>query len=440
MSLETPIEPDDPADSFQLKGIGKRYWKFDRASDRVKQMLLSPLLGRDYGREFWALRDVSFSVRKGECFGVVGRNGGGKSTLLQIAYGTLLPTLGAVGRRGRISALLELGSGFSPIFTGRENVMLQGAILGIPRAEMERRLPEIAAFADIGDFLDQPVKTYSSGMFVRLAFSVAVNVDPEVLIVDEALAVGDIAFQAKCFRKMEEFRAKGVTILFVSHDLGTVVQLCDRAVLLERGQVRALGPAKEVVDEFRRVSAEAVSEQAATGTVALTPAPTGSLRSRFRLNPGMHEYGDRHATIEDFGLLDAAGNAVESLTGGEELKLVIEVLVHRDLACPILAFNLRDLRGVEIFTTNTWYLGQDPGFCAAGTRLRAEFRTRFPLGGGTYALSFACTEVAGGGLAVHHRLFDALLIESRPARRFGGIADFGAEVAVERQAPGGARC
>lgn len=269
--------------AIKVEGLSKCYHTYDTPRDRLKQFLLpriQRMLGlspKQYYREFWALKDVSFEVKKGETVGIVGRNGSGKSTLLQIICGTLHPTSGGVKTNGRIAALLELGSGFNPDFTGRENVYMNGAVLGLSREEVDHRFDDINAFADIGQFIEQPMKTYSSGMMVRLAFSVAINVDPEILIVDEALAVGDEAFQRKCFARIETIRDNGGTILFVHHGAQAVVQLCDRAMLFDRGEIILEGQPKTVVNQYQRfanATAE-VAENIRSQIFAMRDAPSG---------------------------------------------------------------------------------------------------------------------------------------------------------------------
>jgi len=240
---------------ISVKGVGKRYYLYEHPQDRLKDHLLWRF-GKSYGREFWALREMSFDVRRGETIGIIGRNGSGKSTILQIIAGILKPTMGEVQINGRVAALLELGSGFNPEFTGRENVFLNGAILGISHEEMEKRFDEIVSFADIGDFIDQPVKLYSSGMFVRLAFAVTTSIDADVLLVDEALAVGDVFFRQKCYRRLEELRKRGVAIVLVSHAMMDVEQFCQRALLLDRGNVIFRGSSSEAVKRYYLIRQE----------------------------------------------------------------------------------------------------------------------------------------------------------------------------------------
>ena len=269
--------------AVRASDLGKMYRIYDRPEDRLKQMLLCRV-GRSYGHEFWGLRHVSFEVKRGERFGIIGKNGAGKSTLLQIIAGTVAPSEGEVRLRGRVSALLELGSGFNPEFTGRENVFLNGSILGVPRSEIEARFDDIAAFADIGDFIDQPVKLYSSGMFVRLAFAVTTSVDADILVIDEALAVGDIFFRQKCYRRLDDLVSRGVSIILVSHAMTEVEQFCQRALLLDQGQPLLVGSASEAVKRYYLLEQQGRSVAAAKRRGATQSRPRRSSRGRSRFS------------------------------------------------------------------------------------------------------------------------------------------------------------
>ncbi|HNW40152.1 MAG TPA: ABC transporter ATP-binding protein, partial [Candidatus Omnitrophota bacterium] len=308
---------------LKIENIGKRYEIYNAPHHRLLQTLFR---GRkQFYKEFWALRDVSFEVKRGECVGIIGRNGSGKSTLLQVVTGTLEPTLGKVEVRGRVSALLELGSGFNPEFTGRENVYVNGAILGLSKAEMDKKFDEIAAFADIGEFIEQPVKIYSSGMYVRLAFAIAINVDPDILIIDEALSVGDIRFQVKCYRKLEEFREKGKTIVFVSHSSTDVVRLCNRAIWLDSGSIRKSGISKNIVEEYHAwmVHDTGVQQVAELPAIALenkdpkydlVPVPTNALIT-----------GEVGAFVELVGFFTEDNKRITTLDRGKNVKIVHQV-------------------------------------------------------------------------------------------------------------------
>ena len=408
---------------IEVQNVGRCYRIYDRPQDRLKDLLFARF-GEARGRDFWALKDVSLNVGRGEVLGIVGRNGSGKSTLLQIIAGTLQPTTGQVRTAGRIAALLELGSGFNPEFTGRENVYMNGAILGMPAEVMKERLEDILAFAEIGEFIDQPVKTYSSGMYVRLAFAVAVHVDPEVLVVDEALSVGDFAFQAKCFRRIKEFCDRGVSILLVTHDLGSVVRFCNRAILLDHGHLKGTGDPKSIVDLYKQiVSPAAVRPSTATGAAEGAPAGEICFRDRKSFNPGLLEYGSKDVEIVDFQFVDSQGTPVHVLMTDEPVSIEITAIVRRPVKHPIMAFAIKDLKGVELCGTNTLLEDVELGATAPGDRVTVRMTQRLPLQRGAYTLSLGCTEYVDEGLAVHHRLYDAVIFEVHPQRRFVGVFD-----------------
>ena len=333
--------------SIQVKNINKTYKLYSKPSDRLRE-------GLGFGKkkrytEFQALKDVSFDVYRGETVGIIGTNGSGKSTILKIITGLLTPTAGSVTVNGRISALLELGAGFNGEYNGIENIYLNGTMIGFSEKEIDERLDDIIKFADIGDFINQPVKTYSSGMFVRLAFAVAINIDPEILIVDEALSVGDVFFQAKCYHKFEEFKKKGKTILFVSHDLSSISKYCDRVVLLNRGDKVAEGGPKEMVDLYKRFLVHQEDTQPVT---TFTPND-GTWRGGLQLNPQISEYGEKQAEIVDFGIFDEHGRLTNTIEKGTQCTFKIKVKFLQDLTEPIIAFTIKDLKGTEVTGTNT---------------------------------------------------------------------------------------
>ncbi len=360
-----------------VKRLGKCYHIYDRPQDRLKQALFR-VLGKRYYRDFWALRDVSLEVRRGEAVGILGRNGSGKSTLLQIIAGTLAPTTGSAEVAGRVAALLELGSGFNPEFTGRENVYLNGAILGLTREQVAERFDAIAGFADIGQFLDQPVKTYSSGMMVRLAFAVQVQLEPDVLIVDEALAVGDALFQKRCFQRIEELRGRGVTLLFVSHDQEAVRSLTDRAVLLEEGRVRASGSSGEVLLEYRRLLheqekryfAHALRERVEHTAVSSAPGSHAAAQS----------FGDLDAEVVGAVVLNAAGEETRYFAPGEQVRIRTRVRSRIAQERLNVSLRIRNRQGVKMYSWGT--LNQDMAGWAAGTLAEgaAFWERRFDAG------------------------------------------------------------
>jgi ABC-type polysaccharide/polyol phosphate transport system ATPase subunit len=353
--------------------ISKLYRLYRRPSDRILE--LAPFLGHRFHTDFWALRDVSIEVDRGEILALVGPNGSGKSTLLQIVSGILQPTSGRVITEGRVAALLELGAGFNPEFTGRENVFINGEIMGLARREVERAFPLIEAFAEIGEFMDRPVKEYSSGMYVRLAFATAIHVDPEILIVDEALAVGDAVFANRCIHKFEELKDRGVTVLFVSHDLGLVKRLAHRAVLLVNGQIAAEGHPSDVVNRYvglvlERQRAERAEE------------PERRMSTSFR-------HGDGASRIEDVALLDHAGAPALALSSGDPATVRVRVRFHRDADEPVLGILIRNRLGIDVFGTNTRIEQRRLGSFRAGEVLELDFRFDCLLTRQEYTLTVA---------------------------------------------------
>ncbi len=336
---------------------------YRRPSERIREVLP---FSKPAHTDFWALRDVSLAVERGEIFGIVGPNGSGKSTLLQIVAGILKPTSGRVVAQGRIAALLELGAGFNPEFTGRENVFMNGEILGLSRAEIERAFPGIAAFAGIGDFIERPVKEYSSGMYVRLAFATAIHVDPEILIVDEALAVGDAMFANRCIRKFEELRERKVTVLFVSHDLGLVKRLAHRAVLMVNGRVEAEGSPRDVVNRYIGL----VSEREKREHEA-SPAPAS-----FRHGDGTSE-------------IVAVDISSPAVTTGETVCVRVAALFKKDSSDPIAGILIRNRLGIDIFGTNTRLEQVELGECRAGERIEVDFRFECRLAAQEYTITAA---------------------------------------------------
>ena len=421
--------------AVSLGAISKCYRIFEKPRDRLKQALfprLGKLFGRgasgSYFREFWSLRDVSLEIRRGETVGIIGRNGSGKSTLLQILCGTLAPTTGSVRIAGRVGALLELGSGFNPEFTGRENVYLNAAVLGMSRDQIEARLDDILAFAEIGDFIDQPVKSYSSGMYVRLAFAVIAHIDADVLVIDEALSVGDVYFGQKCMRFLRKFMERG-TVIFVSHDTAAVLNLCDRAVWLDGGRVVADGPAREVTARYL----EALNYDAEPGVAVMQePAQEQTLamaedfrdmradlfdRSTLRNDIEVfafsregHAFGEGGAQILDAALLDVDGRPLAWLVGGSEVRLRIRCRARRALASPIVGFEVYDRLGQTIFADNTYIAMRDHAFhVVAGEMFETLFEFRMPvMREGDYTISVAIAEGTQQSHVQHHWMHEAL--------------------------------
>lgn len=404
--------------AIEVAALGKRYEIYDRPYERLLQTMLR---GRHtFYREFWALTDVTLSVRRGETVGLVGRNGSGKSTLLQLVAGTLTPTTGSVRSQGRIAALLELGSGFNPEFTGRENAYLNGAILGISRREMDDAIPAIEAFADIGDFIDQPVKTYSSGMIVRLAFAVAVHVVPDVLIIDEALGVGDTAFQSKCLARIRQMQRSGVAILLVSHAPNTIIEFCDRAAYLERGRLVAVGNCREIIERYTN---DLVSSYG--GTALPSPpdaAPEGFQRStkpRARATPARPPGPKPPTEIVSVAIVDEAGMPKHAFSCGDIVGVRVEVEFHRDNPAPCYGIQIKSPDDIVLWTCTTQLMDLALPSKRAGTRATHEWRLRAQFGGGRYVLAVGTGDRSSGAYLPHSRLHYAGHFDVLPEPRHG---------------------
>ena len=410
---------DDVA--VRVSQVSKRYLIYERPEHRLWQGLLRGR--RQFHREFWALRDISLEVRRGETVGIIGPNGSGKSTLLQIICGTLTPTIGEASVHGRLAALLELGAGFNPEFTGRENVYMSGTILGLTRAEIDGRFDRIAAFADIGPFIEQPVKMYSSGMFVRLAFAVVANVDADVLVIDEALAVGDAVFTQKCLRFLRSFQERG-TILFVSHDTGAVLNLCQRAVWLHQGACMRLGEAKPVVEAYTRANIEAMQGSIAFEPSAAsepTPSDSGSDEPAV-FDPARPSFGEGGAVFESVRLM-VDGVERAAIRGGELVTLRAALRNSRPIEGAIVGFTFKDRLGQLVFGENTFLATQDrPVHLGAGDDAVAEFQFRLPiLQPGRYSLDVAVAEGTQLQHVQHQWFFDALVVDVLADRTVVGV-------------------
>lgn len=427
--------------SIHVEGLTKRYEIYAQPVDRLKQMTL-PMLQRRFRRperayfsEFLALRGVDFTVRRGETVGIVGRNGSGKSTLLQIICGTLTPTAGRVEVHGRIAALLELGSGFNPEFTGRENAYLNATVLGLSREEIDAKFDDIVAFADIGEFIEQPVKTYSSGMYVRLAFAVAISVDPEILVVDEALSVGDELFQRKCFSRIEKIRAKGATILFVSHSAGAVIELCDRAVLMDGGELLMQGRPKEVInryhkllyspaeqamavrEEIRRNGDELNVQQAFNSVASQIDGPLSSLET---FDPdlkssSMVDFVTRGAHIQDVMLLTEAGRQVNGLVRGRRYRFCYKVEFTKTLFKVRFGCLIKSITGIHICGTLSEAAMQNGAMVdKTGGFAQVEFFFDCMLNPGTYFMNAGVFGVEEEAETLLHRVADAIAFRVLP--------------------------
>lgn len=365
-----------------------------------------------------ALSGVTLSVEPGDVLGIIGRNGSGKSTLLRIISGIVPPTSGSVKVRGRVSALLELGAGFDPKLTGRENVCICGAILGLSQREIAASLDDILAFSEIGAFIDQPVRMYSSGMYVRLAFALAICVTPDILIVDEALAVGDTLFQAKCFARMKELRTKGVTIIFVTHSLDLISRLCTKACLLERGRMISFGLPTEVLGDYSRI----VANQGVS--------PTNAIDGRNSLSE--YRYGNGRAVIDRIEIIDGNGRSVCELTKNETYEFRVHVQFFARIAEPVFSFRIRDSDGMDVTGTNTLYHNIDTRVFQPGETVVVSFSQRIPLRHGEYSLSASCAGFEEGTYVVYDRRYDALSFKVCAKNPSAGLVDLAASIRITR--------
>ena len=409
--------------------ISKVYKLYHKPSDRIKEAL--GLSRKKLYKEHYALREVDLSIRQGETVGIIGTNGSGKSTILKIITGVLNPTHGELTVNGRISALLELGAGFNMEYNGIENIYLNGTMMGFSKKEIDAKLADILEFADIGDYVYQPCKTYSSGMFVRLAFAVAINIEPEILIVDEALSVGDVFFQAKCYHKFDEFKKMGKTILFVSHDLSSIAKYCDRVVLLNKGVKLGEGSPKEMIDAYKQVLVGQYplpDEEAFLGS----KGETGSFdSSALGINEKALEYGTRAGEITEFYLTDKKGTKTSAIIKGESFTLHMKVKFTMDVPSPIFAFTIKNKQGTEITGTNSMV---EKAFLApikAGEEKKITFTQNLDLQGGEYLLSLGVTGYEGDVFQVYHRLYDVLNLTVVSDKNTVGYYDMNSKVVVE---------
>jgi len=393
-----------PTNVAEFHQVSKSYPIYKRPVDRLAELLSFNRMR--FHTDFWALREVGFEIRKGETFCIIGENGSGKSTLLQIIAGILRPTAGTANVRGKVAALLELGSGFNPEFSGRDNVYLNAAILGLSRREIDERYQAIEEFAEIGDFINQPVKTYSSGMSVRLAFSVAIHVDPEILLVDEALAVGDIYFRQRCMRKVHELRTRGVTILFVSHSMGDVKAIGDRTLWLDHGRIRELGATEPVVSKYLAAMVEKDSTylelkrpSARPEQAALAAAPE-AVHSIPNID---HRYGDGRGEILGIGLFDEHGQAVHLLSPGARLVVRVSVKAHQEIDCPNVGFMLRNHLGIDFAGTNTLREGVELPPMSPGDVYTVDFHVDIPT---LYPAHFSFSPAIADGTLLHYKMCD----------------------------------
>lgn len=422
--------------AIRVKKVSKMYKLYNRNRDRILDAF--GMSKKSKYREHYALQDLSFDIKTGECVGIIGTNGAGKSTILKIITGVLNPSDGEVEINGRISALLELGAGFNMEYTGIENIYLNGTMIGFSKEEIDEKLDSILDFADIGDFVYQPVKTYSSGMFVRLAFAVAINIDPEILIVDEALSVGDVFFQAKCYHKFEEFKKLGKTILFVSHDLGSVSKYCDRVVLLNHGKKEAEGNPKEMIGLYKRLLVNRLNTGDEPSTLLENKEKTGAVSATkvwkdfYKINPDLDEYGNGMAHIIDFAVRDEQGIITDSVEKGESFSITSKVRFEEKVQNPIFTFSFKNIQGTTLTGTNTMYEKKEIDVVNPGEVYTCTFTQDMNLQGGEYLLSISCTGFRNGAFDVYHRLYDVINITVVSDKNTVGYYDMNSQVELNK--------
>ena len=405
--------------AIDVRNVKKVYTLYDKPSDRMRDAF--GLLKKRPPKKHYALNGVDLQIYAGETVGIIGTNGSGKSTLLKIITGVLNPTEGQVKVEGRISALLELGAGFNMEYNGIENVYLNGTMMGFSKKEIDAKLPAILEFADIGDYVNQPCKTYSSGIFVRLAFAVAINIEPEILIVDEALSVGDVFFQAKCYHKFEEFKKMGKTIVFVSHDLSSISKYCDRVYLLNKGTMLGEGSPKKMIDAYKRVLVGQYEE----------PEPDENDLTNDAQNPELLEYGTKQAEITEFYITDDHDVRTNAILKDSEFTIHMKVAFYDHIPAPIFAFSIKNAIGVEITGTNTMIEKAFLDCAEPGQKKEITFTQRMSLQGGEYLLSLGLTGYRGDIFEVYHRLYDVLNITVVSDKNTVGYYDMNSQITVE---------
>ena len=390
--------------AIEIRNLSKMYKLYNKPSDRLRDSL--GLSRKKRYKEHYALQNINFDIHEGECVGIIGTNGSGKSTILKIITGVLSPTEGTVTVNGRISALLELGAGFNPEYSGMENIYLNGTMLGFSEEEIDSRLDEILSFA----------------------VALAINIDPEILVVDEALSVGDVFFQSKCYHKFEEFKKQGKTILFVSHDLGSVSKYCDRVILLNQGEMLDEGTPKAMVDMYKQLLVHQDPVKQAENT-----EPKENWKDGFQVNPNTLEYGEKQAEIRDFVVVDSSGRHTNTIEKGSEFEIKMRLHFNESIQQPIAAFTIKNIQGTEITGTNTMYEGINIEHPDAGRECVVTFRQKMDLQGGEYLISFGCTGYRNGDFTVFHRLYDACNVTVVSAKNTVGFFDMNSVVSVEEK-------
>lgn len=414
--------------AINVEHISKMYKLYRGRADRLKDAL--HLSRKKSYQKYYALSDVNFEVKKGETVGLIGTNGAGKSTLLKLITGVLTPSEGQIEVNGKISALLELGAGFNYEYTGMENIYFNGTLMGYTKEQMEEKVPKIVEFAGIGEYINQPVKTYSSGMFARLAFAMAINVEPDILIVDEALSVGDIYFQSKCFKKMDEIKRNGTTVLLVTHDMSSVVKYCDKVVVLNHGKVVKEGNPKEMVDIYKKILVNQYDETEEVAENKLS-VKEGSWMSQMSVNEENVLYGSGKARIVDFGFFDEKDQLTGMVLKKNTFQIKMKVEFFEDIEYPIFAFTIKNARGAEVTGTNSMFEKLEFPMAKKGETYVVTFTQRAMLQGGDYLMSFGCTGYENGEFTVYDRLYDVANLTIVSEQDTVGTFDIDSKVTVE---------
>lgn len=421
---------------IEITDLVKDYKMFNKKQDRLIETIF-PMV-KKHGN-FRAMNNLNLTLKKGEVLGILGKNGAGKSTLLKMITGVVTPTSGTIKVNGKISSLLELGTAFNLELTGMENIYQHGQVMGLTNKEIEERKQSIIDFADIGDHLYQPVKTYSSGMFARLAFACAINVDPEVLIVDEVLSVGDLAFQLKCFKKFEQFKEAGKTILFVSHNITDIIRNCTRAIIIDSGNKVFDGNVKDAVEKYKKIISKVDEQKEKNKEIVHTinndkeNENEEKWKDKLNLNPKLIEYGNGMADIVDFGVFDLEGNILPMIENDKEIVLKSKVVFNQDINDPIFTMTIKDFKGLDIIGSNTLYEKIVTGKFKKGDIAIAEFRQKLTLAPNKYTLSFSCTHFnADGELEVLSRKYDAVLLEVLSTKDCVGFYRLDSDITIEK--------
>ena len=425
------MEKEQQENVIEIKDLVKKYKMYNRKQDRLLEAIF-PKMNRH--SDFTATDHLDLTIKKGEALGILGKNGAGKSTLLKMITGVVIPTSGKLKVNGKISSLLELGTAFNSELTGEENIYQHGQVMGLTKEEIEATKQDVIDFADIGEHLYQPVKTYSSGMFARLAFACAINVDPDILIVDEVLSVGDMAFQLKCFKKFEEFKSKGKTILFVTHSVSDILKNCTRVIILESGKKTFDGDVKEGVDLYKKIitgnapknsNLDQISEE-----INIDNDPN-TWKSHFNQNPNLIEYGNLDAEVIDYGIFDTNRNYLSIIDNEKEVVLKSKIKFNKEVDNPIFTMTIKNFNGVEVAGTNTMIEKIYPGKFEKGDIVEVEFIQKLPLAPNKYTLSFSCTHInAKGELEILNRKYEALLIEIMSNKECVGIAKLDTKINI----------